>query len=66
MECIYTFFDKLAQKSGDNTFKVSDYPMPQLQDIKLVKNLDTEVKASGHLDKIKFSEVNIKQFEEYE
>lgn len=40
--------------------------MPQLQNIKAERNLDLEVKASGHEHKWKYSEAARKQFEEYE
>ena len=65
VECIYTFFDKLAEKSGVSGFNVADHPMPQLQNVVVGKNLDMEVKASGYVDNLRFSEVDMKQFEEY-
>lgn len=39
--------------------------MPNIKDIKVKINLDTEVKASGYYDKRNFSESDMKKYEEY-
>lgn len=73
VECVFKYFDKLAEKSyhqnlkhkeegaeEEQRFRVESYPVPQLQDIEIQKRLDHEVKTVGH-----FSLEEYNQLEQY-
>ena len=62
VECVYKYFDKLAEKSyieylknkeegdmGERKFKVEEYPMPELDTIEPEFRLDHEIKTVGHI-----------------
>lgn len=45
VQCIYTYFDKMAHKSHDDStdgkiLDVSEYPLPNIDDIVVEKRLD--------------------------
>lgn len=71
VECLYIYFQKLAEKSYEENVRdreegdmkeekllnVSDYPMPVLEEITVVKRLDHEIKTRGHITLEEYNEL---------
>lgn len=63
VECLYTYFHKLAEKSLEDNIQnreegdmkvekmldVSSFPMPVLEEIQVIKRLDHDIKTKGHI-----------------
>lgn len=78
VECLYTYFHKLAEKSLEENIQnreegdmkvekmldVSSFPMPVLEEIEVIKRLDHEIKTKGHITLEEYNELEKYRSEE--